>query len=630
MAAQPRRRQAIARTEARPPAHSLVASAAMINLENLGWDKPQAQQPWQRELWRLLEIVGELKCAAGWASSHFSRAILRMCDVDESGEIGSETKNKKARAIAAGILGKPAHRREVMRMAGYNLWLVGETYLGALAGSGPNGSDEWFAISVNDIKREPGGAAYVDLGNGKKTIRPGRDILMRCWTPHPNKASEADSSARSVRIILRELEKLTLFIFAQIDSRLASGGVFVVPAGMSTGDGEVTAQDLMRSFIETASEALKGEGTAAGIVPLVLEVPVDAVDKVQHVSFSSELSQQALKLREEAAARLAKGLDVPTEEVTGMGDTNHWSSYQIGPDAIKKHIEPLLARLCLALQSNWVDHALKQAGLNPEKFHIWYDTTPLTVRPQRFQEALELWREGLLSSSAVLDAAGFYDGDAPENLEDARRFLRELVLRDPQMFNQQGIRTLVGVTEQMLPAAPTEVDPSDPAGQLLTDSGTPPPPPPAPEIIPKKPVTGRPPVTRDRTPKGVAASAGYDPSPLALIVVSDAVTLRALELAGGRLLTHETRNQLRDVPRHELHTKISVTRDTHDMGKLLAGWKQMLTTLASTIGVPEQHVDPLADALRRHCEATLLSGLPHDRERMMNALQVAGVIDGLI
>ncbi len=609
---------------------AVVASAALVPLSNLGWDRPQATQPWQRELWRFVEIIGELNYATGLVASSFSRSVLRMHDVGEDGEIAGATKNKKAAKIAAQVLGNPAERREVMRMVGFNLWLTGEVYVGALSGTGTRGKDEWFAVSVNDLQRDSSGGVYVDLGCGKKRLRPGKDILIRSWTPNPKKAAEAYSAPRSVRIVLRELEKLTLFIFAQIDSRLSSGGVLVVPAGMSTGDGTITAQDLMKSFIETASEALKGEGTAAGVVPIVLEVPSDAVGKLQHLSFSSELSKVASALREEAVKRLASALDLPAEEITGMGDTNHWSSYQIGPDAVKKHIEPLLARFCLALQRGWVEHALIAAGLDPDKFHIWYDTTPLIVRPQRFQEALELWREGVLGSKALLDAASFYGVDAPEPEEDIRRYLRELVLRDPQMFNQSTVRALLGVTEQMIPAKVGQPM-VDGAGQqqLITEKGTPPPPPPTPEAVPQKPVTGRPPVSRQRTPRGVTASAAvYSPTPLAMLAVADSVALRALELAGGRLLDHRNRGLMKGVPRHELHTRIPVTSDSHDMKKLLSGWSEHLSTLAICIGIPEEMIDPLRGALQRHCEATLLSGEPHSRERMISALQIAGIVDG--
>jgi hypothetical protein len=575
----------------------------------------------------MLGLIGELSSAAGWMASHFSRAVLKMCDVGDDGEIGGETKNKKAKQIAAEILGRPAERREVMRMAGFNLWLVGEVYIGACPKKGPMGRDLWFAVSTDDIQRV-GGEAYVDLGRGKVKLEPGNSLLVRSWTPHPNKAADAYSGAFSVRLILRELEKLTLYVFSQVDSRLASGGVFVVPAGMSSESGAITARDLMLSFVETASDALKGEGTAAGIVPIVLEVPQDTLGKLQYLTFSSELSQQAVKLRQEAVDRLANSLDIPAEEINGgIGDSNHWASFQIGPDAVKKHIEPLLSRFCLALQSGWVDHALEASGLDPNKYHIWYDTTPLIVRPQRFQEALELWREGRLSSEALLKAAGFYESDAPEAGEDVRRYLRELVFRDPQLFNQASVRALLGVTEEMIPetmGAPAL------EGQLLTDKGTPPPPPPKPETLPEKPVTGRVPVSREREPRGIAASAAvYDPSPLALLTLADAVSLRALELAGGRLLDHRTRGQLKEVPRHEIHTRVKVSRGTHDLEKLLSGWGELLPELATFVGISEDRVPTLTRALRRHCEDTLLSGEPHNRERMVLSLQIARLLDGL-
>src|SRR4030042_285365 len=67
---------------------SVVASAAMVPLENLGWDRPQSAAAWQRELWRLLDIVGELKAAANWVASPVSRGELRMGDGGGGGGIG--------------------------------------------------------------------------------------------------------------------------------------------------------------------------------------------------------------------------------------------------------------------------------------------------------------------------------------------------------------------------------------------------------------------------------------------------------------------------------------------------------------------------------------------------------------
>jgi hypothetical protein len=612
---------------------SLLASAALVGLDSLSWDSPRSPEAWQREVWRLLEIVGELRYAAGWVASHMSRVVLRMHDVDEDGEVGGQTDNAQARAVGARVLGSAASRRECLRLAGLNMFLVGEVYLGALSGTGPLGRDEWFAVSSGDIRKEPGGTAYVDLGSGRRQLRPGMDILVRSWTPHPKKVAEADAPTRSVRVVLRELEMLTRFIFAQIESRLASGGVFVVPSGMSTSDGEVTATDLMRKFVEVAGEALKGDGTAAGIVPIVLEVPSDALGKIQHITFSSELSEKALGLREEAIARLAKNLDLPTEAASGMGDTNHWSSYTIGPDAVKTHIEPMAARLCLALQRAWVEPALAAAGLDPERFHLWFDTAPLTVRPQRLKETLDLWNAGLVNAKAVLDAGAYYDSDAPGEEEDIRRFLRELVLRDPQLFNQASVRLLLGITEEMVPTPPPA-----PAGesQLLTDSKTPPPPPPAPKKVPSDTVAGREPVSRERPPRGVTASSAVtDPRPLALFVLADAVTLRALELAGGRLLDHRTRGLHKDVPRHELHTVIPMPSKPgcgprEQAARLLTGSMEMLPLLAATIGMEDGTIDVFSAALQQHCVSTLLSGEPHSRERMVSALQVAGVVDGTL
>lgn len=606
------------------PSHSIIASAANIPLDGLSFANPHSTRGWQREIWGYLENVGELRYACSWAGSAISRTRLYMAEVGDDGDIAGETKNRKARAIAAKTLGGPATRRESLRTLGFNLFGVGDAYIVAM-GATDTEPESWAAVSIDAVKRKSGDIV-AELERGDRVLKPGRDILTRAWTPHPRKPRQADSPVRSARVVLRELQILTQFVFAQGESRIASAGILWVPAGMSAGDGETTAEDLTRKLVEVAAESLAGKGTASSTVPIVVEVPLEALGKIQYSSLASELSKQAMELRKEAVRRFATGVDMPIEVLTGMSDASHWSSWWIDESSVKIHIEPLLTRICEALQFGFVGPALKAVGLDPQKYRIWFDTSPLTVRPQRLKETLELYAQGIVSKAAVLAAGAYLASDAPSDEEDIRRYIRELVLRDPQMFNQASIRTLVGITEQMIPTESIMAQPID-AGdgtQLLTEAGTPPPPPPAPKRLPPSHVVGEPPV-RDRS-AGATITASVNPTAitdLARIVLADAVALRALELAGGRLLDHRTRLQHRDIPRHEIHTVVTASEDRID--RLIDGAFTHLPELAATVGMGDP--DDLRNALDRYVRRMIISGRPHDRGIMTTDLKLFGVID---
>lgn len=78
-----------------------------------------------------------------------------------------------------------------------------------------------------------------------------------------------------------------------------------------------------------AETALKDPESAAATVPILLELPGDAIDKMEHFRFESSFDEMAIKLREEAIRRFALGLEVPAEILLGLGDINHWSTHAI-------------------------------------------------------------------------------------------------------------------------------------------------------------------------------------------------------------------------------------------------------------------------------------------------------------
>ena len=632
--------------EVAPPVHEapkgLVASAARIkNFEGGGWRNYRfGDDSWQQEAWRLYDIIGELRFIANWIGSACSRVRIYVAQVDDNGRVQKEVTNKKIAGLSDTLFGGPPSKAEALRMLGINLTVAGDAYIIGRSTDDPT-SDEWYVVSCSELKRYTRtGVVELRTYDGQpEKLDPDKDMIIRVWTPHPRRNLWADSPTRGAMPMLYEVERLTRYVFAQIDSRLVSAGLMFIPKELSfpdevdeNGDPLLGAEALTARLMRTGSASLKGEGTAAGVVPTFAEAPIEALGKMELIQFTSELSKQALELRSEALRRMALAMDIDPSILTGVGDANHWGAWQIMEGQIKIHIEPLMTRICDALTTAYLQPALKTLKEDPDRYVFWYDTAPLTVRPERLKDTREMYDAGLVSKATVLLSGDYKISDAPDDEEDLQRFTRELMLRDPNLFQVPAIRKVAGYTDEILP--PEQVFPpqTGPGG----GPGAPPPPPPPTGISetsgPPIPLTteaqnapgGPPPV-----PSGITAAAQPDTSAVEnahTFVIANAAVLRALELAGKRLLSRQDRTSFSAVPQHALHTCIPVTSDEHGRRMLAGAWDH-LQVLA-------QHLDPgldtarLSSVLDQYCLQLMSQQRQHQPQLLARVLQHQGFFRG--
>lgn len=630
------RRQARAITET-PAPHSLIASAVQIKLPEASRDMWKTfrlrDEQWQMECWRLYDAIGALHFAASWVGSACSRVRIYVAKLDGTGDVGPEVDDdEEIQAIANGLFGGPPAKSEALRAMGIDLTIAGECFI---IGRSPRASgdqaDKWLIVSPGELRRQ-GDNLILNFGHGwTETIETGRDIVIRVWTPHPRRIAMADCPTRAALPILLEIERLTKYVFSQLDSRLASAGILPLPAGLEfpRDDGQPAgAEGLMQALTEAASASLSGSGTAAALVPIIVEMPTEAINalKDKPITFESVLSEHARELREDAYQRLAIALDMPPEILTGTGDTNHFNAWHIEEGAVKVHIEPLMTRICDALTKAYLASALKYLGKDPSKYVFWYDTSPLTVRPNRLQDTLNLYKEGLVAGSAVRAAGDYSESvDAPPDKEEQQRFVKSLMERDPTLFQVPAMREFLGIDiDTTVPAAPGV------AGAEGDVNAPGPPPPPAPATVakpePGKAVPDQPPAPTSSTP--ILASMVPPPpipvpAPSAVLVAADAVVLRALELAGGRLLTRGHRDQWQHVPRVDLHTKIKVQSSAHAETLLTRAW-DLAPTLFDGLGADSGR---MCEVLDNYCKTLLIRSAPHHRALLAAVLANAGVLD---
>lgn len=627
---------------------SLVASAARLRLDGQGirtWRF--GDDSWQQEAWRLYDIIGELRFTANWIGSALSRVRIYVANVDKNGRVQDEVKTGKVSALADNLFGGPAGLAEALRMIGINLTIAGDVYIVA-KGGGSNGNDgvpegeNWMVLSCNELKRwGPGNQniawLYGDNKNAKETLDPNTDLIIRVWTPHPRRMLWADSPTRGAMPMLWEIERLTRYVFAQIDSRLVSAGLMPIPKEVSFPDEDPQlsgAEQLTQRLMRTGQASLKGEGTAAGVVPTFVEMPTDALGKLQLIQFTSELSKQALDLRSEAIRRFGLAMDIDPNILTGIGEANHWGAWQVMEGQIKVHIEPLITRICDGLSAAYLKPALKIIGQDPDRFVFWFDTAPLTVRPERLKDTQELYRDGIVSKAAVLLSGDYKLTDAPSPEEELQKFTRDLMLRDPNLFANPAVRKVAGYTEDILPSnasiqipgtgAGPAPPPAPPTG-ITSIAGTSPP-----ENSTAQNALGGPggnaSPAAGSPPTGVTA-ASQIPAAMNVFMVANATVLRAMERASKRMLTRQTVGQFPETPGHELHTRLPVQPDANFATSLLDGSWDQLPILASLI---DSNMDTtrLRQALEQYCCALLVHRQAHNVELLGEWLRSRGLLNG--
>lgn len=515
------------------PSNSLVASAVrypgkVARIYNPGGD-------WQAECYRHYRICGEARTAAKFFGHALSRAVLGVGKKD-AGKIETQEAGP-AFDLLAELFNGSEGQEQMLEAIGIHLTVVGECYLVGRKVQpdemAPPG-DLWEVVSVLEMK-VLGKRWAIKYGDNQTEIAlADDDVVIRIWLPAPDKRIEADSPFRSLLPILTEIEYLTKHIFAQVQSRLAGAGVWVLPQGITfpkppaINGVEQTYENEVEGLTLTVGSAMmvpiSQPDSPSALVPVFLQVPDDMVDKIKPpIHFWSPLDAEAKDMRKEAIQRFAVGMDLPPEQILGMssnegtggGNSNgvsHWGAWQIEESTIKMFVEPMLGSVVNSLTIGYI-----RPVTNDTNDVVIYDTSALRLRPDRSQEAIEMYDRGAITLEAMLRENGF----APEDMmtpETMKLWLLKKVASGsatPEMVH--AALGMLGVDLGPIPDAGNTPNESRPVPSL--------------EEHPERP----------RTPAESSLSAACD-----------GLVYRALERAGNRLRQNGSKPP--NVPSYETHT----------------------------------------------------------------------------
>jgi len=465
-------RRLVGGPQAPAPRDRSALVAASVDISKRRIKRATVHEAWQQEAIELYSQVGELRYVANAQANAASRADLFVGRWEDGVHEPVRVEPGVIDEIWHQFGGGPLARAQLVRRLFLQLYVPGDGYIVGLppgviddAPMTPGITDRvrlldlsWHVMSALEVKATDD-EVMIDLGDKPRRVPRDRVVLVRAWNPNPFRWWQADSPVRSNLPVLRELVGLTKHVSATIDSRLAGAGMLLIGdsfsllAGQSPDpDDDPQADPIMAALMEAMLTAIRDRDSASAIMPIVLQGPDEAIDKVKHLTFSTPFDASTKDLREEAIRRLALGLDSPPEVLLGLGQSNHWNAWIIQDETIRTHIDPVLALICESLTHDFLWPMLEQAGIpDVADYAVWWDTSALTQRSDRSQEAIALYDRGELSGEALRREAGFEEDDAGD--VDERRAVElalDLIKVMPSLLQNPGLQAIVDAIENIM------------------------------------------------------------------------------------------------------------------------------------------------------------------------------------
>jgi hypothetical protein len=473
--------------------------------------------------WQMYDEVGELREAAHLIVDTVASADLyvgrvvpgkqapeRLPEPEEQGDSDDYTRSDLPEAVEAieELLLGMVESGAMVRMA-TQLFVGAETFLlgvprdpedAAPRSSSPTSSltpvpssntpvlDEnlvWHALSFDELRHD---AEQRLPGHGEDTIEALIDgewylldvskvIGISIWQAHPRQSNRLDSGVLSALPILLQLVAIGQYAGAAIDSRLAGAGVFVIPLSAlnlpegTNPDDPAAVKEALGNFMSDFTEAMvtpiEDRSSPSAVVPITIAVEDEATGKFQHLTFEVPLGGDVDAREEHLIKRLARSLDLPPDQLLGVGDMNHWSAWQVDEATVKAHVEPMLRAIVVELTVAILWPTLIDGGMTAKEARRWaigFDTSRLVLRPNRATEAQALFDRDVISDRTLRRVAGYDESDAPETGDEWNRAVNtalELVARAPTLGANPGVRALTDAIYSLYTAEPGDTAAGD-------------------------------------------------------------------------------------------------------------------------------------------------------------------------
>lgn len=418
-----------------------AVTAAAVKLRDAVTGRGTKKQRWQDRVFEYRKMIGEVRESAEFFGRNLGRVHLLIQELDKDGEWVEAADGPAVEALAR-LQGPAGNADAIKSQYGELHFLVGEGYL---FGYREQGADDevWEYLSTSEIKfeRTSDGPRLKrrprrDTKSTDEQTWPiatdlplpeGQAIALRLWNPDPEFSDEADAPMQAVLDVCEELVALPRAVRNRARSRL-SAGVLAIPDDITEqpvegheGMDEDPDQDVfLTNMIEAFQTAIRDEDSVAAFVPLLLRANGESLEHIKHIKFVDPAQAYPETEREvHAIRRFAQGVSLPVEVVTGVGQSNHWSAWQIDEAKWTAHLEPVCVQMVADITSAYIRPQL--APDQARRTRVWYDDAGLVTKPDRAGDAQQAHDRMVISDEALRVAMGFDEADAPDDEELLRR-----------------------------------------------------------------------------------------------------------------------------------------------------------------------------------------------------------------
>lgn len=303
------------------------------------------------------------------------------------------------------------------------------------------------ALTV-EVMRSALNAGPSGSNSGQWQKLPADTVMVHIW----RRGARPDDADGPMVALIQTCEDILMFqqgIRGSALSRTHAGLLLIpheglgapMPAGSVIGGGDQNGtgpnlHPVVSSIVAGLITPAKNPGSAAALVPSPVTTAGDRIEQWTHLPLSRDIDPALSALIEAGIRSFAQGNNLPPEILLGLGDSNHWSAWQIGADAWR-HIEPTAVMIRDGMTAGYLWPLLRASvldgvedgavALTPEaraeikRFRFCYDPTKVLVDPDKSDDADAMLAAGVISEAAYRRYKGVPESDKPTEDELIRR-----------------------------------------------------------------------------------------------------------------------------------------------------------------------------------------------------------------
>lgn len=385
----------------------LTAAATVATSRQLEASGGSTQTRDVTEAWRVWRATGEIH----YVTTQQARLVSRLhWDVRVN---GADLDPEAADELLAAAFG--ADLPELARQAALHLEVAGAYLLARI-------DDEWEVL--------PYPVGYAEQQKLKRA-----DVTTLVSNPDPVDPRRFDSPVLAALDVARELLLARAQARAAARSRTAQLQTIIYPL-----EGVPDPEAFEAELMDVMTAPLEDERSSATVVPNMIGFPGERIDQWKTLDLTGPLDE---KLHDKIAGlirQLAVIMDAPPEILTGMGETNHWTSWAIQEDNWLGHVEPMAQMIGRGFAV-----AIAQATGTPvEAIDVLPDPAPLLKRRPTITDALAAYTANLVSADWARAQLGADVDDAPDQGTDpAVQVALDMLRAAPSLAQDPGLPTLV-------------------------------------------------------------------------------------------------------------------------------------------------------------------------------------------